>query len=78
MTVKDAANGQVSFALAAGDWGSIRTDDYFFDMQATDKGSPIETLAKSKSDIVQDMSKVQVESRDFPATQLPTLRILVS
>lgn len=57
MTLVDAANGQASFALSAGDWGSIGAGDYFFDIQATDSGGAIETLAKGKFEIVQDINK---------------------
>ena len=57
MSLVDASNGKASFALAAGDWSSISPNTYFFDIQATDGGGAIETLAKGKFEIIQDINK---------------------
>ncbi len=57
MTVTGITTGQVEFALSASDWAGISTGDHFFDVQAVDGASKIETLVKGRFRILQDINK---------------------
>jgi len=57
MTITDAVNGLVEFSLEVADWVGVAAGDYFFDIQAVDGASEIQTLVKGRFRIVQDINK---------------------
>jgi hypothetical protein len=55
-TIDDAPNGLVSFAPSAVE-ADQTPETYFYDIQMTDAGSAIRTIAKGKYVVTQDITK---------------------
>lgn len=55
-TIDDAPNGLVSFAPSVGE-AAAAPGDFFYDIQQTDAGSLIRTIAKGEWQILQDITK---------------------
>lgn len=54
-TVTDGPNGKVQFSLTTGQADNL--GDYFYDLEQTDTGSFIRTIAQGKFQFIQDRTK---------------------